>query len=353
MFICPETGCRLVRAQVKGGMFWYSPESDGRLLTIPTFKNFLGEHAGNEIWMRSENSPLSALKCPGCRKQMHNVDVPKWIGDNAIDICRSCWMVWIESNEYHQIPLGSDIDKNVEAIKAKAGIVAAEIIALENDKIDAVPDSALHSLPGFLSLPVKTVTNGLPIKTLTICVFALILLKHLSFPTFFDMGFYIFSIYFFYLFSSDIEIEIGHLTYAILTFGSLSISFFFAQYLGNEFHYFDMIALVYALMVFSLLFPIKARFSYLIPFVHYLDVSAGSSTTLPVPGAFAFIKANRWVAIPQWLVVAIFVLLSCSFIYLNANINSSGSIKKLIFMQIIWGLVFRALLYVRKPYNQL
>lgn len=353
MFICPKSGSRLIKARVKGGMFWFSPETDGRLLSLHTIKHFLGEDASQEVWMRSENSPEGHVSCPGCHRKMVEVKVPQWIGEHPVDVCRTCWMVWLDANEYPIIPLGSEIDENVINIKKRSSLIESEVIALENQKIDPAPESLIHRLPAFLSLPVKSSSVGLPVKTLMIIVFALILIKHLSFAPGLGAVFYVLSLYFFYLFSSDVEIELGHLTYAILTLGSLGVSFSFAHWLGHEIHYFDLIALNYAMMSFSLLFPIQARYSYLIPFVHYLDLSSRNPGSLRVPAGFTFIRAQRWISVPQWSVIFVYLGISYLFLSYDPGLREFGYFKSLVLIQALWGLAFRAALYIRKPYNRL
>src|SRR5262245_22907675 len=110
MFRCPATGSRLIKARAGGGTLWYSPDSDGRMLTVPTARHFFGEDKAREIWMRSARvEAQSENACPSCQKPMRNTSLPDWIGSSPIDVCRPCWIFWIDGSSYDEIPRGSQL----------------------------------------------------------------------------------------------------------------------------------------------------------------------------------------------------------------------------------------------------
>ena len=101
MFLCPINSDKLRPAYVRGVKIWYSPACKGRLITRVVAKRVLGDHIGQELWVRSEldENMVSWKKCPSCSKHMKLVNAPSWAGGYTIGVCRRCHVLWLDSDE--------------------------------------------------------------------------------------------------------------------------------------------------------------------------------------------------------------------------------------------------------------
>jgi hypothetical protein len=342
MYICPISGCRLVKAQIKGGLFWYSPESDGRYMSISTVKHFLGDYAASEIWMRSENGGISRLKCPGCKGDMVSVSEPAWVGAYQLDVCRKCWMVWVDREDHPEIPHGSDIDPKVNEILKRVAPVQANIIGAELPSYSAEPDHFINMLPG-LFLPTKTVMRGFPFKTVTVIVFAIIFHNMFVYEPGINRIFFGLNLYFFYLFSSDLEIELSHLKYFLSLVLSVGAVGAIAYLRGFKNLGLDLMPTNLCLMMMAIFLPLHARFSYLFPSVHYLQIRE--------TGFISRMGGLRWIHLPQWFVVVLYIVISIPW-HLYWSAPAMKLQLKIVFLsELVLGVVL-GLIYSRLEHKQ-
>lgn len=165
MFRCPTTGSRLIKARAGGGTLWYSVDSDGRMLTLATARHFFGADKTREIWMRSDRmEATSDTTCPSCQKSMRNTSLPDWIGSNAIDVCRTCRIFWIDGSSFDEIPKGSQLlhergdstlVKDLGEAYLEHSRIKSEKERLAADGPSHQPDSIVENILTFLKLPIE------------------------------------------------------------------------------------------------------------------------------------------------------------------------------------------------------
>lgn len=330
MFICPISGCRLIKARIKGGLFWYSPETDGRLMTLATVKHYLGEHASQEIWMRAANAKPSLYKCPGCRQEMKEVLEPEWVGQFHLDVCRACWLIWFDHNEHPEIPKGSAIDSHVEEIKKNAAKVEVGYTADLLKEKSAQPDSIIHMVPGIF-LPTKTNWRGWPIFTLLFMAFFIFTYPYFNTSELADRIFFGLNVYFFYLFSSDLEIELTATEYGITLLMSILIPIITIQIYPTALFAFGLLPVNFCLMAMAIFLPLNAKFSYLIPAVHYMQ--------LPNLAYIKRLGGARWVNLPQWLTILIYVTIFTPWFFYLRDKALYTQMKIVLFGEIVAGII--------------
>lgn len=249
MFRCPHSGVRLVKARAGGGTFWYSPDSDGRMLSLAFAREFFGPDKVREIWVRSERfSAQSENACPACLKPMRKTELPDWVGRSPIDVCRRCRILWIDGESYDEIPKGSQLihargdstlvkdlgeaylDHNKAKLKAEREAATGET---------SRPESTVETVLTFMKLPIERSNRAVPQWPI---ISALVLVTMFALQVFFtdadaivSFGYYpgeplrnlglnmllsvllhggwvhlIFNSYFAYILSDDVEDDLGH-----------------------------------------------------------------------------------------------------------------------------------------------
>lgn len=173
MFRCPSTGSRLIKARAGGGTIWYSPGSDGRMLTLGTARHFFGEDRVREIWMQSDRVEAdSPTRCPSCTQNMRLLNsLPDWVGSGAIDVCRRCRVFWIEPENFPQVPRGSQLlsragDSTLVSDLGSAYLEHKKIqheheVQKQDGFVDR-PESTVEFILTFLRLPVERSNRPAP-----------------------------------------------------------------------------------------------------------------------------------------------------------------------------------------------
>ncbi len=248
MFLCPTTGSRLIKARAGGGTIWYSPDSDGRMLTVATSRHFFSEDKTREIWMRSDRvEAISENACPSCQKSMRNTPLPNWIGSSPIDVCRTCRIFWLDSSSFDEVPRGSQLPhergdstlvKDLGAAYVEHHRIKSEKENLRLDGAVIQPDSIAENVLSFLRLPIERSNRAIPkwpiVSAATIVLMILIQIFATDGSFAKDLGFYpndlfknyglnllshvfihagwfhlISNCYFTYILSDDVEEDLG------------------------------------------------------------------------------------------------------------------------------------------------
>jgi membrane associated rhomboid family serine protease/Zn-finger nucleic acid-binding protein len=341
MLICPISGFRMRQARARGGSFWYCPHSRGRAVTLEMAKKFLGDDAARELWVRSEFKyrPSQTL-CPSCTRPMRQVSTPGWMGAGEIDVCRLCHFIWVNPGDFPAVPQPEDLitPAGDSTLLKDKGDAAKDFLLLKESAAEAKdtivgqgPDEFLRRLPAFLGLPVELenprrvssfwVTAGLSLAMIALHFISAA--SNLSLTR--SLGFYpsdplrnaganmiasiflhgswfhlFFNIYFFLMFSDDVEEDLGFWKYSLFIVSIAlvcSVSMVLLSANPDSPHV-GLSGVVMAFMTYyAFQFP-KARLAYIFPVVHTLSVGGGS----------AWIRTFKWYRVPVWIVFAFYVL---------------------------------------------
>lgn len=341
MLIDPISGFKMKRARAKGGILWYCPYSRGRVLTVACAKKFLGADGTREIWVRSGlNKKPSEYKCPSCTKKMIAVKEPKWMAGVTVDVCRACHMIFIEPDEHNEVPHPEDFinEHGDSTVVGRTGEAAAEFF-ISKDKHEADkkalvgdgPEKYSREIMTYLLLPGEMSEHGyarlgwISIAVMLLCVFVYsqsseAIVQFFGFipdKPFKNLGFnmlstvfihanllhLIFNLYFFNMFSDDIEENLGPKKYlSFLFLAPIIAGIFMAGFdsgASASKPHVGLSGLVMACMVYyALQFP-KSRLAYLFPAIHAMKLTSGG---------VGFMRALRWIRLPVWVVAAFYVL---------------------------------------------
>lgn len=354
MLIDPISGFKMKRAQAKGGVLWYCPYSRGRALTVACAKKFLGVDGTREIWVRSGlNKKASEYKCPSCTKNMIAVQEPKWMEGATIDVCRACHMFFIEPDEHNEVPHPEDFinQHGDSSVVARSGEAAAEYFVTKHKHdtekkalVGGAPEKYSREIITYIGLPAEISDHGYArtgwISIIIMMVCALLYIQH-STAQVMAFGFIpaepfknwginiyssvlvhggllhlLFNLYFFNMFSDDVEENLGPKKYLIfLLLAPLIAAIFMAGFengKGATTPHVGLSGLVMACLVYyALQFP-KSRLAYLFPAIHTLYIKGGG---------VSFLRALRWVRVPVWAVAAFYILKDFAMYKLNGDMS--------------------------------
>lgn len=261
MYFSPITDKKLKRARAAGISLWYCPDSGGRLITLSTAKEIFKKQVAKEIWVRAnlgKKENVTWKKCPCCQNKMTFIKEPKWAGGFEVDVCTRCRVVWLDKNEHKEVPDHNDLIEShgdstlISDVAQAEAQVAIRKVAFENERDALVgngPDELMKKLFGFVGLPVEMSEHGKPrLPIFTWAVSILLVLIHIYFTSnntevFQTFGFYpqlelnrdwtnyIFSsyihggwfhllsnLYFFSVFTDDIEVAMGRVKFVLFLF---------------------------------------------------------------------------------------------------------------------------------------
>lgn len=375
MLICPISGFKLKKAYAKGGSLWYCPHSRGRLVTLTMSKHFFGDDGTREIWVRSEYvSRPSPYRCPSCTKPMRLVSEPRWLGNGEIDVCRTCHLIWIKPDDHPEVPHPEDFMAPMgDSTLVKRAADASVDLALKQNELDEDkkhllgrgPDSLLASIPAFLGLPVEM--SGRPPPT-RIWVTAFVSLLAFFIYLFWvaanpqvamEYGFYpdhpfknyglnifaaifihgnwlhlLSNLYFFFIFSDDVEQELGSARYVLFLFLATLLEGIYTHLfaMSKDIPHVGMSGLVMAVLVFYALQFSKSRIAYVIPGVHTIFLGQG---------IYGRVNVLRWIRFPVWVVMLMYVLKDVLLYYFVersgvSQISHSGHLAGAIAGLVLW-----------------
>ncbi len=369
MFLCPVTSCKLRSAFARGVNIWYSPESQGRMITFAAARKLIGEDAVGELWVRSEvkSEGESWKKCPSCSKYLKIVTAPKWAGEYEVDVCRNCHLIWLDQGKFPQVPHEEDLLTNYGDASLVTSIAKERAqVYVEQDKLDNPaligegPEAFWKRVPAILGFPVEMEDarkEGIGWMTLALAVVMILIhvlisgdgdllrswgfepansLKHFGL-TFFTYGFLhadwfhlLSNLYFFGVFADDVEIYYGQMKFFLF----IGLCLFFSSFVTlattskpDIFHV-GMSGVISALMVNYGLIYRKSRIAFLMPYFHTL-------------GNGGFVRAIGWYRIPAFWVIAFYVAKDLFYYFLMeknglTNVSHSGHLQGAFFGVVFW-----------------
>ena len=100
---CPKCGGTLVDRERGAHWWWTCPTGHGEAVSYQTLRSHLGSKRFQETWRYLRRpGPLGNRKCPQCRDAMERVRLPAKDRRVSVDTCRSCGLVWFDTNELTQ-----------------------------------------------------------------------------------------------------------------------------------------------------------------------------------------------------------------------------------------------------------
>ncbi|HUT77453.1 MAG TPA: rhomboid family intramembrane serine protease [Polyangia bacterium] len=190
MFNCPD--CRVpLRLQKAGrlGVFWNCPRCEGRTATFGLLRRVADRATVGALWQAARAAgERGARPCPACDRRMHEVVVPGVPGDELVDVCRACHLVWFDPSEYERLPeqehaqapppLADRLDEADRRELALCEIALQQGKAQDEEDCDPLPGTAREWAGGVLGLPVVNddrADRGLPLATWVLAAAATVL----------------------------------------------------------------------------------------------------------------------------------------------------------------------------------
>ena len=155
--ICPRCEVPLAEARSRGTVTWACPSCHGRAIGIAVLRRTADRGWVNGLWSSVVSAPTGTeARCPSCRRGMVGADA----SGLAVDVCRSCQMVWFDPGEADRAPLLPVRGTRTlpqEALERIARTEAQAIAAEYNRRYaeQMTVDEALPLVPGFAGLPLE------------------------------------------------------------------------------------------------------------------------------------------------------------------------------------------------------
>jgi len=382
MYYCPISSEKLIKARAAGKTIWYSPISKGRMITAAVSRHFFGKEGTTEIWVRArqKDCPLSWKRCPSCSKKMKEIQESRWLNSHKIDVCLKCFIFWIDVDEHIEVPHPEDLleERGDSTLTSDIASAQADVAIMDESAkfnkeklVGKGPDKLLKQFIAFTELPVEMSERGIPKKpwlSWFVAVSLFLIHYHMTagnpellnqyglYPnnifndfglnilrsTFFHQNWFqlVVSLYFFGIFSDDLEDYFGRVKYiGLLLFSAVFTGFSLAIFSRSpELAHVGLSGIIISLITLYALTFSKSRIAYLFPYTHYFTHSSNS---------FAFIRSLGWVRLPVYTTLIIYLvmdlLVSFSTIYVGVESYSlTTSLSGVLAGFIFW-------LFVGKP----
>ena len=104
MLNCINCHNELVRQEKADGHVWGCPECGSRAASLKTLRHLMGVEEMNRFLAAIEGKdPASGRTCPGCGKEMRDIEITREPQKVKLDVCLSCRMVWFDPEEHDQM----------------------------------------------------------------------------------------------------------------------------------------------------------------------------------------------------------------------------------------------------------
>lgn len=159
IFECLHCGSTLQRVRRPNHIHWACPRCGGRSSTITLMRRLMPRGLVNRLWQEARHSNAPRLRtCPSCRQKMVQLSVP---GHSfAIDVCRTCTLVWFDPDEYDALPQTKPQPPPKEEALPPA---ARQMLAMDRarhhrehaQRTKKSPDGFWKYVPAILGMPVE------------------------------------------------------------------------------------------------------------------------------------------------------------------------------------------------------
>ena len=163
MSVCPSCHDVLTRQQTPNGMVYICPHCGGRAAALQVLRK---AHATDsfcrDLWRKASapDAPRSR-PCPHCGLRMTEVTVPGTEGPLKLDVCRTDEAVWFDPSEFQDVPLQPAAPQPAEKelsenVKEKLALLKLQSMKERADESpDAEPSESWQWLPAIFGLPVE------------------------------------------------------------------------------------------------------------------------------------------------------------------------------------------------------
>ena len=144
MYYCPSCKIELIKNTNPFGIYWSCPICVGKAISLSVIRQAIPEPLISDFWreVTSEKHPRKK-PCPACKNLMS--EVPIAINGEVyeyLDICKTCFFVWFDSNELEALPQVEIPEELIETLPYEARLALAEynierIATLREKEIEA------------------------------------------------------------------------------------------------------------------------------------------------------------------------------------------------------------------------
>ena len=258
---CPNCDIALQTVRQREGIYFHCNECDGRAVTIQQIRRTVGDRFISTV-VRQVNhaAEVSTRPCPFCQVPMKSFLLPR--PAIALDSCRSCGMIWFDAGKFEQLPEGTvetAEDVLFRGLESEAKWKIEQQAARDRGLSREAPEEWWKWIPAMVGFPVKYDTVAVSQRPWATWSLAAVI-TFISVIAFFDLkeavanfglipaemwryggatfvtNFFLHAgimhlvgnMYFFLLFSGEVEEHLGHWRFLVLIFLSALV--------GNCFH---------------------------------------------------------------------------------------------------------------------
>jgi len=125
---CPKCNMMLSPTRGTGGLLWKCKACSGVAANLAVLRKYLKDGTVRKLWLQAvAGSTTSDRKCPCCVQMLKEFTVSRNDRLIHLDFCRTCQLMWFDSNELEAFPRvrkihRPDMDENLAL--AKIGLEA-------------------------------------------------------------------------------------------------------------------------------------------------------------------------------------------------------------------------------------
>jgi membrane associated rhomboid family serine protease len=313
----------------RDGILFRCPQCGGHAVTIPQVRRITGDRFVAALLRKIRATTACGERhCPFCSNPMRQFfwDEPPL----QLDACKSCNVIWFDANEFEALPEGAVESVNEMHMRAAEAIGQHRIEQMRENEPDDAPDETWKCVAAFCGFPVEKDTDALESRPWATWILSGVIAL-ISIVAFFNLEWAVDAF--------------GFIPAQALRYGGVtSLTSFFLH--GGILH---LVGNLYFLLIFGdnvedklgwkkyLLLIFGATFAG--DFVHWLAQSHSSEPCIGASGgisavlvfyALQFPRAKlgflfliwwrlRWIYIPAWIALVLWLLMQTYGIYAQLN----------------------------------
>jgi membrane associated rhomboid family serine protease/Zn-finger nucleic acid-binding protein len=182
VFTCPNDQLVLIRASPRRGVFWTCSSCGGRAVGLGQLRETVDPGLVTDLWTRARDGNATTDRpCPICAQPMALVSLDRNGTGPAVDVCRTCYVVWFDPQEFEVLqPIVEPEPVPERPIPDQAAeilaIAASEAIKerARRDSGREPPEGSWKYLPALMGMPVEyeqPLLSRVPLMTWTLVGF--------------------------------------------------------------------------------------------------------------------------------------------------------------------------------------